>query len=94
MSRAPTAEPVLELPPEMRVQLETARTLLFSATMSQVRAGTDPAIVTGVLMDCLAHLLAARPPASRAGDLQHVADTLRNRVDQVAAAMPPHPSMH
>lgn len=94
MSHAPNTKPVLELPPELRVQLETARTLLFSATMSQVRSGTDPAVVAGVLMDCLAHLLAARPATSRAGDLQHITDCLRNRVDQVAAAMPPHPSMH
>lgn len=95
MSTAPAtqAEPP-ELDSATLAQIQTARTLLFGAMLGLLRSGTDGVVVAGTLTDCLAHLLAARPPAQRQGDIEHTVDALRTRVAQIAAVIPPHPSMH
>lgn len=94
MSEPITAQPAPELPPEIKAQVGSAQTLLFGAVLALLRQRFDPAVVTGTLMECLAYLLAQRPPAHHASDLDNTDHHLRQRVRDLAAAIQQRPPVH
>lgn len=83
-----------ELTPHDVAKLEATRALFFNALTSSLRSGADSAVVTGVTIDCLAHLLATRPAEFHVGDLARIVQILTIRVAELHAVIPHRRPMH
>jgi hypothetical protein len=90
----PTTPLAGEITPEIKAQIGTAQTLFFGSMLALLRQGFDPAVVGGTLMECLANLLAQRPPAHHESDLDLTDRHLRQRVRELAAVIQQRPPVH